>query len=99
MNESILAVVKEDNFNNPNFDEVDYLLDNVFRDCKKKYFHTFEYTLVYDINFTNFSNNEEVNFTTTHRSMEFKTELFGLYKKKQNCLQKSFIFNQKNKLT
>ena len=36
---------------------------------EKNYFHTHEYRLVYDINFTNISNNEEVNLIVTHRSM------------------------------
>ena len=33
--------------------EIDYLLDDVIKHCRKNYFHTFEYRLVYDINFTN----------------------------------------------
>ena len=76
--------------------EIDYLLDDVIKDCRKNYFHTFVYKLVYDINFTNNSNNEEVNLIITHRSMEFKTEFYGLNKKIKNARRNNFIFNQIN---
>ena len=81
MNENELYVVKEYKFDNPVFHKIDYLLDDVIKHCRKNYFHTFEYRLVYDINFTNNSNNEEVNLIVTHRSMECKTEFYGLNKK------------------
>ena len=79
-NKNKLFVVKEYNFGKKDIHEIDYLLDNVIKDCIKNYFHTFEYRLVYDINFTNISINEEVNLMVTHKSMEFKTEFFGLNK-------------------
>ena len=66
--------------------------------CRNRYFHTFEYTLVHDIKFTSKSNNEEVNFTITHRSMEFKTEFYGLNKKIKNAWRIGFVFNQIKKL-
>ena len=72
MNES--TVVKDYDFNKPDIHEMDYLLDDIIKDCRNKYFHKFEYNLVYDIKFTNVSNNEEVSFTNTHRSMEFESE-------------------------
>ena len=75
------AVVKEYDFNEPYDHKLDYLLDDIIEDCRNKYFHTFEYTLVYDIKFANISNNEEVNFTITHRSTECKTDVYGLKKK------------------
>ena len=61
--------------------------------------HTFEYRLVYDINFTNISNSKEIIFTITHRSMEFKTEFYGLNEKLKIARQRGLIFNQINKLT
>ena len=93
------TVVKEYDSIKPDIHEVDYLLDDIVKDCRNKYFHTFEYSLVYDVKFTNISNNEEVNFTITHRSMEFKTEFYGLNKKIKNARESDFIFNQINKLT
>ena len=60
MNESI--VVKEYDFNEPDIHEIDCLLADIIKDCRNKFFHTFEYRLVYDIKFTNISNNGGVNF-------------------------------------
>ena len=97
MNES--TVVKEYDSIKPDIHGVDYLLDDIIKDCRNKYFHTFEYRLVYEIKFTNISNNEEVNLTITHRSIEFKTEFYGLNKKIKNAQRNGFIFNQINKLT
>ena len=98
-NENKLFVVKEYKFDKKDIHEIDYLIDDVIKHCRKDYFHTFEYKLVYDINFTNISNNEEVNFAVTHRSMEFKTEFYGLNKKIKNARRNGFVFNQINKLT
>ena len=91
--------VKECDFIKPDIHEIDYLLDGFIKDCRNKYFHTFEYRLVYDIKFTTISNNEEVNFTITQRSMEFKTEFYGLNEKMKNFQRSGFIFNQINKVT
>ena len=62
------SVVKEYKFNKKDIHEIDNLLDDVIENCRKNYFHTFEYRLVYDINFTNISNNEEINLIITHKS-------------------------------
>ena len=97
LNES--TVVKEHDFNEPDIQEIDYLLDDIIKDCRTKFFHTFEDTLVYDIEFTISSKNEEINFTITHRSMELKTEFFGLNKKFKNARRNGFVFDQINKLT
>ena len=91
-----MSAVKEYKFDKTDIHEIDYLLDDVIKDCRRNYFHTFEYKLVYDINFTNSSNNEEVNLIITHRSMEFKTEFYGLNKKIKNARRNGFIFNQIN---
>ena len=61
----------------------------------KKNIHEIDYILD-DIKFTNISNNEEVNFAVTHRSMEFKTEFYGLNKKIKNARRNGYIFNQIN---
>ena len=79
LNES--TVVKEKDFNEPDIHEINNLLAGIINDCRNKYFHTFEYRLVYDINSTKVSNNGRVNFTITHRSMEFKTEFYALNEK------------------
>ena len=96
INKNKLFVFKQYEFDKEDIHETDYLLDDVIKHCRKKYFHTFEYKLVYDINFTNISNNEEVNLIVTHKSMEFKTEFYGLNKKNKNARRNNFIFNQLN---
>ena len=95
-NENKLFVVKEYKFDKKDIHEIDYLLDDVIKHCRRNYFHTFEYRLVYDINFTKISNNEEVNLIVIHRSMEFKTEFYGLNKKIKNARRNGFVFNQIN---
>ena len=97
LNES--TVVKKYEFNEPDIHETNCLLDDIIKDCRNKDFHTFEYRLVYGNKFTNNSNHEEINFTITHRSMEFKTEFYGLKKKIKNARENGFIINQTNKLT
>ena len=96
INKNKLFVVKEYEFDKKDIHEIDYLLDAVIKDCRKKYFHTFEYKLVYNIKFTNISNNKEVNVIITHKSMEFKTEFYGLNKKIENARRNGFEFNQIN---
>ena len=81
INENNLTVVKEYEFDKTDILGIDYLIDDVIKRFRKNYFHTFEYRLVYDINFTNNSINEEVNLIITHKSMEFKTEFYGLNRK------------------
>ena len=54
---------------------------------------------MYDINFTNISKNEEVNFTITHKSMKIKTEFYGLSKNTKNARENGFIYNEILKLT
>ena len=71
------------------------MIDNCYRDCYNKYFHTFKYVCIYDIKFTNITNNEILNLTISDESMN----LFELNKKLTLARQRGFIFNQINKLT
>ena len=80
-NKNKIFVVKEYKFDKKDIYEIDYLLDDVIKDCRRNCFHTFEYKLVYIINFTKISNNEEVNLIITHKSKEFKSEFYGSNKK------------------
>ena len=96
IDENELTVVKEYKFGEKDNHEIDYLLDDVIKDFRRNYFHTFEYKLVYNINFTNISNNEEVNLIITHKSNEFKTEFYALNKKIKNAKRNGFVFNHLN---
>ena len=95
-NENQLIVVKDYEFDKTDIHKIDYILDDFIKDCRKKYFHSFEYRIIYDLCFKNISNNGEVNFAVTHRSMEFKTEFYGLNKKIKNARENGYIFNQIN---
>ena len=96
INENKLTVVKEYEFDKADIHEIDYILDDVIKDCRKKYFHSFEYRIIYNLSFKNISNNEEVNLIVTHKPMEFKTEFYGLNKKIKNARRNGFIFNHIN---
>ena len=72
LNES--KIVKEYESNKPEVDEVEYLLDKVNKDCKKKFFHTFKYRCVYVIKLTNIVNNEKGLLNIGHDCLEFKSE-------------------------
>ena len=92
MNEIESYLVKEYNFVNPTIQKIDSLIDNAVRDCYKKYFHKFKYRLVYDIKFTNITNNETVNFTISDQIMGFDE----LNKKLTIARENGFLFNQIN---
>ena len=49
-----MTVVKEHDFNNPDIHEKYYALHDIIKNCRIWYFHTFEYTLVYDNKYTKF---------------------------------------------
>ena len=67
MNE--IVIVKEYDLNKPLIQKIDSLVDKSIRNCHNKYVHTFDHICEYDINFTNITNNESVNFTISDKSM------------------------------
>ena len=79
-------------FNNPDIQKIDSLIDNTIRDCHNKYFHTFDHICEYDLNFTNIGNNESVNFTISDKSMG----LYEINKKLTIARERGFIFNHIN---
>ena len=89
-NENQLTV--EDQFDNPLIQKIVSIIENSLRDCHNKYFHTFDHICVYDINFTNITNNETVNFTISDKSMH----LYELNIKLTAARENGFIFNQVN---
>ena len=82
MNENV--IVKEYNFVNPLIQKIDSLIANSIRDCHNKYFHTFDHICEYDLNFTNITNNEIVNFTISDKCMG----MFEVNKKISYCTRK-----------
>ena len=76
------GVLQYENENDTEFDnapiqKIDSLIDDSIRDCHHKYFHTFDHICEYDLNFTNITNNEIVNFTISDKSL-------NLYELKKN---------------
>ena len=95
MNKNQLTIVKEYEFDNPLIQKIDSIIDNSIRDCHNKYFHTFDHICEYDLNFTNITNNETVNFTISDKCMG----MYELNKKLAIACENGFKFNQTNKLT
>ena len=95
MNDYELYILKEYEFDNRLITKVDSILESCYRDCHNKYFQTFDYICVYNINFTNIVNIETVNIKISDKSMN----LYEFNKKLTIARQRGFIFNHINKLT
>ena len=95
INENKLTVVKEYEFDNPLIQNIDSIISKFYKDSHYKYYHTFEYECVYDLNFTNVTNNETVTLTISGKSLG----MYELNKKLTLARERSFIFNQIKKLT
>ena len=89
------VIVKEYEIDNPLIQNIDSIIDNCIRDCHNKYFHTFDHICEYNLNFTNTTNNETVNFTISDKCMG----MFELNKKLAIARERGYIFIQINKLT
>ena len=93
LNENV--IVKNYEFDKLPIQKIDSLIDNSIRDCHNKYFHTFDHICEYNLNFTNTTNNESVNFTISDKSMG----MYELNEKLTVACENGFKFNQINKLT
>ena len=89
------VIVKEYEIDNPLIQKIDSIIDNCIRDCHNKYFHTFDHICEYNLNFTNITNNETVNFLISDKRMG----MYELNKKLISARENGFIFNHINKLT
>ena len=58
-----------------------YTLNDTFKFCRNKSFHSFEFRCGYDMEFTNMEINEEVDLTITLENMKSKSLFYGLSKK------------------
>ena len=90
-----LTVVKEYEYDNILIQNIDSIINKCYRDCHYKYFHTFNYECVYDINFKNITNNEIVNLTIVGMGMG----MYEINKKLSIARRNGFKFIQINKLT
>ena len=89
------VIVKEYEIDKPLIQKIDSIIDKCIRDCHFKYFHTFDHICEYNLNFTNNTNNETVNFLISDKSMG----MYELNKKLTTARENGFIFIQINKLT
>ena len=69
MNENEIYIVEDYLFDNLLITEIDSILDNCFKDCHNKYFHTFNHECIYVIKLTNITKNEIINLTIGDKSM------------------------------
>ena len=67
-------IVKEYEFNKPEINGIDYLLDEIIKDCTTKFFHTFKYRRVYDNKFTKITKKEKGISNISHDCFEIKSE-------------------------
>ena len=88
------VIVKEYEFDISLIQKIDSLIDNSIRVCHNKYFHTFDHLCEYDIQLTNITNNEIVNFTISDKRMGS----YEINKKITIARGNAFIFNQIEKL-
>ena len=95
MNKYQLTIVKEYKFDRPLIQKIDSLIKNSIRDCHQKYFHFSDHVCEYDLNFTNITINETVNFTISDKRMG----MYELNKKLAITRERGFNYNQINKLT
>ena len=63
MNKNQLTVVKEYEFDKQLIHKIDSIIDSCYRDCHGKYFQTFKYDCIYDINLTDNTINGKLNST------------------------------------
>ena len=63
---------KKYRFDKPLFHKIFSINDNCIRDCRNKYFRTFEYKGVNDINLTNINKNEIFNLTIADKSSKLE---------------------------
>ena len=95
INENELKVVKKYRIVNTLIQNINSIISECYRDCHHKYFHTFDFICEYNLNFTNNTNNELVNFTISEKSVG----VYELNHRLTLAKQRGYIFNQINKLT
>ena len=90
INENELTVVKEYEFENLPIQNINSIFTTCYMDCHDKYFHTFKYKGIYNLNFTNVINNEIFNFTISDTSLNIN-EL----KKNEKMLDETVLYLNK----
>ena len=87
MDDNQLNLVEKYETIKPFFHKIVAIIDNCYRDCHNKYYHTFEYKCEYDIKLKNITNMELIIITIFDENMV----LFEL-KKTEQLIEKGFIY-------
>ena len=67
--ENQLTIVEKYEFYKPLIHKIDSIIDNCYRDCHDKYFHTFKSDCRYDKKPTNITNNEIITLTIFDKNL------------------------------
>ena len=85
---------EEHEFVRPEHDEVNYILNDTIKDCRNKYFHSFDYRCVYDNKFTNMEKSEKIILSITLEYMKYKSQVYRLSEKIKTSGKNCFRFNE-----
>ena len=69
--ENRLPIVKKFESIKTDIHKIEYIKDNVVRDCHNKSFYSFEYSSILDFNFKKIKNQKKFNLTVSDKSMFF----------------------------
>ena len=95
LNENQLSIVKEYEYDNPLFKDIDYILNICINDCYKNYFQPIRNICSYNIEFTNISDDNIINLTISDSYLTINE----LNKKLKNARNNGYIFSKLNKLS
>ena len=85
-NENQLTIVGNYEINKPLNHKRDSIVDNCYRGCHNKNYHTFENKCEYDVQLTNIIKNEIINLTISGKSIN----LYEINEKGNSCRTKWF---------
>ena len=86
MNENELYVVNEYIFDNRIITEIDFILDECFRNCHNSFFLYFKFECIHDFKLKNININDIINLIISDKSMD----MHELNKKIKTCSTKKF---------
>ena len=95
MNENQISIVKKYEYISLNIQEIDYIFDKCIKDCYKNYFQPIRNICLYNIEFTNKSDDNIINISISDKYLTMSE----LNKKLSIARQRGYIFNKINRLT
>ena len=95
MNENQISIVKKYEYISLNIQEIDYIFDKCIKDCYINYFQPIRNICLYNIEFTNISDDNIINISISDKYLTMSE----LNKKLSIARQRGYIFNKINRLT